>query len=303
MLKILPKIDIHVHSTPEENFICRSIGGGTYATPSQLRTIYDRIGVEKGVLLPSGVYGACNHDVISMREARDMVRSYPETLGWWFCQIHPQMGKNLPDTDLSYFICQLKAHGARGIGEVTMNLHFDDPFMLNLFHHAELCDMPVLFHIGNMGGDYGIVDELGLPRLEKVLGMFPKLKFLGHSQKFWAEISMDCTEEGRKGYPSGKVTPGRVVELMRKYPNLLGDLSAGSGANAVMRDPDFGYEFLEEFQNRLFYGTDICSPANIDNPMLKLSAFLDEAMLSGKISYAAYEKISRGNALNLLERA
>ena len=69
-----------------------------------------------------------------------------------------------------------------------------------------------------------------------------------------------------------------------------------------MRDPDFGYAFLEEFQDRLFFGTDICDPRNITNPMLKLSAFLDGAMLSGKISYAAYEKISRGNALNLLEK-
>ena len=89
---------------------------------------------------------------------------------------------------------------------------------------------------------------------------------------------------------------------MRRYPNLCGDLSADSGANAVMRDPDFGYAFLEEFQDRLFFGTDICDPRNITNPMLKLSAFLDDAMLSGKISYAAYEKISRGNALNLLEK-
>lgn len=32
--------------------------------------------------------------------------------------------------------------------------------------------MPVLFHIGNLGGDYGIVDDFGLKRLEKVLRMF-----------------------------------------------------------------------------------------------------------------------------------
>ena len=35
--------------------------------------------------------------------------------------------------------------------------------------------------------------------------------------------------------------------------------------------------------------------------MMKLSGFLDDAMLRGKISYGAYEKISRGNALDLLE--
>lgn len=302
-MKVLPKIDIHVHSTPEEKFV-RRLNGSNYATPDQLREIYDTIGVEKGLLLPSGTYGDCGHDMVSMREARDMVLNHSETLGWWFCQIHPNMGENRPDTDLSYYMNQFKAHGARGIGELTLNRYFDDPFVLNLFRHAELCDMPITFHIGDIGGgDYGLVDEVGLPRLEKVLGMFPKLRFLGHSQKFWAEIGTDCTQESRKGYPTGKVTPGRVVELMRKYPNLLGDLSAGSGANAVMRDPEFGYKFMEEFQDRLFYGTDICQPENITNPMLRLSGFLDEAMLNGKISYGAYEKICRGNALDLLERA
>ena len=101
---------------------------------------------------------------------------------------------------------------------------------------------------------------------------------------------------------TGKVAPGgRVVELMRKYPNLCGDLSAGSGYNAMSRDPEFAYAFMEEFQDRLYYGTDICAPSNITNPMLKLASFLDDAMETGKISYAVYEKICRGNALQLLE--
>ena len=131
----------------------------------------------------------------------------------------------------------------------------------------------------------------------------PNLRLLGHSQKFWAEISGDLTKEQRDGYPTGKVVPGgRLVELLRKYPNLCGDLSAGSGFNAVSRDPDFGYAFLEEFQDRMYYGTDICDPNNINSPMIRLASFLDEGVLSGKLSYEAYYKISRGNAEKLLNR-
>jgi len=299
-MNILPKIDIHVHAVPY-GFLNRP-SGETYATPQQLRVIYDRYNIECGNLLPDGICPACADDVCSMREAYEMVRDYPETLGWWFCSIQPRMGSNLPDTDLSFYLLQYKAHGARGVGEITENMPFDDPFMLNLFHHCEKCDMPVLFHIGaSGGGDYGIIDDPGLPRLEKVLGMFPRLKFLGHSQKFWAEIGV-CDPKERGSYPTGKVISGRVPELMRKYPNLYGDLLAGSGYNALARDPEFAYTFLEEFQDRLFFGTDICAPSNISSDMLKLSAFLDDAMTRGKISYAAYEKISRGNALELLER-
>ena len=60
-----------------------------------------------------------------------------------------------------------------------------------------------------------------------------------------SEISGD-DEHG--GYPAGPVPGGRVVELMRKYPNLLGDLSAGSGLNAIMRDRKFGISFLNDFR-------------------------------------------------------
>ena len=79
------------------------------------------------------------------------------------------------------------------------------------------------------------------------------------------------------------------------------DLSAGSGYNAVSRDPDFGYAFLEEFQDRCFFGTDICDPRNIDDVRVRLASFLDDGMKNGKLSYNAYEKISRGNAEDLLD--
>jgi predicted TIM-barrel fold metal-dependent hydrolase len=102
-----------------------------------------------------------------------------------------------------------------------------------------------------------MADELGLPRLEKVLRAFPKLTFLAHSQVFWAEISADVQDEERGGYPKGPVIPGRVVELLRDCPNLYGDLSAGSGYNALTRDLEFGLGFLEEFQDRLCFATDI----------------------------------------------
>ena len=86
---------------------------------------------------------------------------------------------------------------------------------------------------------------------------------------------------------------------MRKYPNLCGDLSAGSGQNALMRDPEFAYKFLEEFQDRLYFGTDICSPTND----FKLTFFLDEAVENGHISQECYNKVCRENALKLLGMA
>jgi hypothetical protein len=135
-----------------------------------------------------------------------------------------------------------------------------------------------------------------------VLAAFPNLTVIGHSQKFWAEIGGGLTEQERGGYPRGKVEPGgRLVELMRRYPNLHGDLSASSGSNAVMRDPEFGCSFIEEFQDRLFFGTDICNPLDVRKPMLQLSGWLDTMCDQGHISQSAYEKVGRGTALRILE--
>ncbi|MFO7612028.1 MAG: amidohydrolase, partial [Clostridia bacterium] len=123
------------------------------------------------------------------------------------------------------------------------------------------------------------------------------LRILGHSQCFWSEIGKDVNQENRGGYPSGEVRPGRLVELFEKYPNLLGDLSAGSGENAVMRDEDFGLWFLERFRDRLFYGTDVSSPS----VEFRLGGWLDRMHENGRLSDSAYANVCRNNALRLLE--
>ena len=144
----------------------------------------------------------------------------------------------------------------------------------------------------------GIVDELGLYRLEKMLAKHPKLKILGHSQPFWAEIGSDATNENRGGAPKGKVNEGRLIELLRKYPNLCCDCSAGSGANALMRDREYAARFIEEFADRLYYGCDICAASNT-HPF-PFADFLDDMRAAGEISEENYRKLVRENAVKLL---
>ena len=261
-MKILPKIDIHVHAVP--SVLIYRQDGTHFPTPDEIREMYGMIGVDRGVLLPDGPFEHGSEDICSNREAMQMVRDYPDVFGWWFCEVSPFAGENTAETNLSHYIRQYQAHGAKGVGEVEENRYFDDPYMFNLFRHCEACGAPVLFHIGEMGGDYGIVDELHLPHLERALAAFPNLKFIGHSQKFWAEIGQ-CDSFSNSFRPEGKVIEGRLPYLFRKYPNLYGDLSAGSGRNAMLRDPEYSYRFLEEFQDRLFFGTDLCTEYDGDD--------------------------------------
>nr|MCR5264221.1 hypothetical protein [Clostridiales bacterium] len=284
-METVRKIDMHAHSSVY-GFI-RGFPDERLASPEELIGIYDRIGVERGVLMPIMILEA-HLGGSTNAEMKDVADRMPDRFDW-FCFLDPRMGNNSPDYDFGPFLEYCVRNGAKGVGEVSANMYFDDPMTLNMFSCIEKSGLAMTFHIGRKGGDYGLVDEPGLPRLEKVLNIFPKLMFIGHSQKFWAEISGDSDPEERGGYPRGKVAPGgRAVELLEKYPNMFADLSATSGYNAVSRDPDFGYSFLERFSEKLYYGTDICDPRDEKRPMMKLAGFLDDGMLSGKLSYEAY---------------
>ena len=212
--------------------------GETFPTARELLDMYDAIGIEAGVMLPY-INVECAYDTVTNREIAEMAAAHSGRLHW-FCNIDPRQGGNAPDTDFSDFLTYYRALGACGVGEICGSLPLDDPRMLNLLKHCERCGLPVIFHFGGASGDYGVVDEFGLPRLEYVLARFPALKVLGHSQRFWSLISGDAPVDVWNGYPKGRVAAGgRVVELMRRYGNLCGDLSAGSGYNALSRDPEF----------------------------------------------------------------
>ena len=298
----MKKIDIHVHTIRGEgiNFYQpdKTMPGKTIATPEEVIEIYKKLGIEKGVIMPL-VNVEFGNRIQGNEDAMDIVKNYPDSF-YWFCNIDPRMGLNSTKTDLSYFLEYYKDRGATGVGEVATNLYFDDPYMENLFYHCQKTRMPLLFHLGTrVGESYGIVDDVGLPHLEKELAKFPNLALIGHSPAFWCNLSADMTAERwvEWYYPTGKVTPGRIVELMHKYPNLYGDISACSGHTAMLRDPEFSYDFLEEFQDQILFGTDI---SNRDFN-LGTSFWLDDAVKNGKISEKAYQKISRDNALRLFE--
>jgi len=121
--------------------------------------------------------------------------------------------------------------------------------------------------------------------------------FIGHSAPFWAEIGQLETPYDRAGYPNYPVKEeGVLPKLMRRYPNLYGDLSAGSGFNALNRDHAYAIKFLNEFQDRLLFGTDICAPAG----KAPLADFLLGLRRDKKISENVFQKIARKNAIKLL---
>lgn len=292
-------IDIHAHCSPRPSWLSYDPVKNEYIrwlTAAELVKMMDEEGINRAVILPLPSPES-TIEPVDTREAMEFCKAYGGRL-IPFCNPDPRLNMGLVES-LAFILEEYKSEGCKGVGEITANIYFDDPRALNLFRFCEKLEMPVVFHIGpREGGCYGLVDEPGLPRLEKCLKMFPDLVFIGHSQPFWAEISGDIRPEYRNSYPAGRVTPGgRVVDLLRKYPNLYGDLSAGSGYNAISRDPEFGIKFLEEFQDRLMFGTDLDAP-NQDVPQLRYLRGLNN---EGKISGRTYEKIMYRNAARLLK--
>ncbi len=219
--------DIHTH-------ILRAWGEKPLTAKKLLRRM-DELGMEKFVILPTigpeGPYFYSGPEEVLSFYRRHSEKVIP------FCNIDPRAGDNSPETDFSFLLNKYKKDGCKGVGEITANIYMDSPLCINLFKQCGKTGLPVLFHLYNKtGGSYGLVDDIHLPRLEKVLKECPDTIFIGHAMAFWAEISGDVAEETRGGYPSGPVkSSGRLTELLKKYPNLYGDLSAGSGYNAITR--------------------------------------------------------------------
>lgn len=295
----IKKIDIHAHATAFPELVpVNKYTDYRMVNAEEIIEFYDKLNIEKGVLLPL-VSPEGQPVAYSNENTKIAADSHPDRF-FWFCNLDPRQGHNSDKTDFGYFLEHYKKLGAKGVGEITSNVYADDPKMDNLFKHCAQADMPVTIHISpKMGFNYGLVDELGLPRIEKMLKKYPDLKLLGHSQPFWAEMSADVTEDMRNDFPKGKVTDGRIAQLMREYGNLYCDLSANSGSNALMRDPEYAARFIEEFSDRLLYGCDIC--ATFNTAPFDFDEWLTKMVNDGMISIENYKKIVRENAIKLLK--
>lgn len=173
-----------------------------------------------------------------------------------FCSVDPRTAA-LYGSAKSDMLKKYQDAGCKGFGESKPGVAMDDPRNLEIFQACAELGFPVLFHLDNNRN----TDKPGLPGLESVLKQIPEGTFIGHAQGWWASISGDVTQAELQRYPEGKVAPGGAMgRLFDTYPNIYGDVSAGSGANAFSRDPEHGREFCIKYADRLLFGTDYLTP-------------------------------------------
>jgi len=184
-------------------------------------------------------------------------------------------------------------YGVQLYGELKLRMMYDNPDALRMFRFCGEKGLPVTVHI-----DYEFATGYAYPRpnwwygggieaFERAVRACPETVFVGHAPGFWAHISNDGLHD-KEPYPKGRVVPGgKVVQMLRQYPNLYADLSAGSALNALTRDAGFAREFCLEFQDRLLHARDCFDHQRV--------AFLD----SLELPEDALAKIRAENALRL----
>ena len=204
-----------------------------------------------------------------------------------------------PDPRLPDACLRLRAahyiYGAQVCGELKCRMMYDDFDALRLFRTAGELRMPVTFHLqydfqptcDDQWGEWwgGTIDTI-----ERVLQACPETNFLGHAPGFWIHMSNDdlYTKTNYAPVPAKVVENGRIDQLLRKYPNLYCDMSAGSGCTAFTRDMEHARKFLIEFQDRVVYARDY-----FDNVHQEFLAKLD-------LPETILEKSYHGNAEKLV---
>jgi predicted TIM-barrel fold metal-dependent hydrolase len=238
-----------------------------------------------GVLNPVHFRPDGTHAGIPLIDLLQTRNRYPDRFIVGYCP-YPLNG-NAP----ALFESAYKIHRVRVCGEWKFRIPFDDPRCINLFRKAGELGCPVVLHLD---APYLPDKETGemtyqnnwyggtIDNLERALAACPGTIFLGHAPGFWRYISGDAMTNPQS-YAGGPVTPGgRIHELLDTYPNLMCDLSAGSGLNALKRDPAHAKQFINRYAERLtfardFYGGD-------------LNAFLQSLDLSPAQQEMIYEK-------------
>lgn len=241
-----PIIDIHQHS---------NYGG---RSEKQLIDHQRAMGITTTILLPSGrpAFSASTHEGASnglggesdgTEVCHNLAEKYPGEFVFGANDVPDQPGA------LSEIEKYLKL-GAKVIGESKFGVACDSPEMQNIYQLAQTYNVPVLMHWQH--GRY----NHGFERFHTMLEKYPKVNFIGHAQTWWANIDKNHKDQ-KVFYPKTKVTPGGLTDrLLNDYPNMYGDISAGSGLNSLLRDEDHAHGFIERHQDKLLYGSD-CNDA------------------------------------------
>ncbi len=198
--------------------------------------------------------GVSNAMVLARENTADKIpilqKDFPGRVLGWFASA------DITKPEAEPLLRQAIKKGAIGFGEIKFHVEAAGPELRRMYALAAELNVPILIHFQEVPHTptEGVFST-GFKNFEAMLKAYPKTRFIGHADAFWANISADYANQ--VAYPSGKVKPGGVTDkLLSDYENLYGDLSANSGNNALSRDPEFTAGFLKRHEAKLIFGSD-----------------------------------------------
>ena len=280
-----PIIDIHQHL------------GYSGRTDDALLRHQVAMGVGMTFLLPAGrpVNTASTHDGVSNGLQAEALGNEPCRS---FARAHNgayRFGANeVPDVaGAAKEIERYLKMGAVILAEQKFGVDCDSRAMQDIYALAQDHRVPVLMHWQYKMYNYGF------DRFHGMLEKYPRVNFLGHAQTWWANVDKNYEDDEKNLYPKGPIAAGGLTDrYLTDYPNMYGDLSAGSGLNALTRDEGFTREFLARHQDKLVFGSDCsdsegagekCSGAQTIATIRRLAS----ADVQRKLFYANAKKLFR----------
>jgi predicted TIM-barrel fold metal-dependent hydrolase len=253
--------------------------------------------------------GVTKANLLTRANALEQVQAtqtkYPGRFVWF-------ASSDITKPEAEKLLTQAIKDGAGGFGEIKFHVAADGPELRRMYALAAELDVPILVHFQEVDhfpneGAW----STGFAHFETMLKAYPKTRFIGHADAFWANVSAGYANDA--AYPSGPIKRGGITDkLLSDYPNLFGDLSANSGNNALSRDPEFTSGFLARHQDKLIFGSDCgCTDGKgtgigqANNPAAsrlagKCVARETLTVLSKSASPAVFRKLAWENAHKLL---
>jgi predicted TIM-barrel fold metal-dependent hydrolase len=223
-------IDVHQHT----NYSGR--------TDAQLIAHQSAMGVTMTVLLPAGRFYGLDAQCGGNESVWAVVRKHRSEFVCFANEV----------TDIEDAPREIRKYlrrGALGIGEQKFRVGCDSKLFERIAALAAEFNVPILMHF-----QYQVYNT-GIENFHRTLEKFPNVNFIGHAQTWWGNV--DAKHDQKVLYPTGPVTPGGITDrLLSDYPNMFGDMSAGSGLNHLVRDPEHAAAFLNRHQDKLVFGSD-----------------------------------------------
>ena len=305
-----PVIDMHSHP-----------GAKTPEDVDRWVKVMDETGIEKTVLL-TGAHGEAFDRLV------ELYSRYPTRFELW-CGFD-YAGYDQPGYGRAA-VAELERcarKGAKGVGEEgdkglgmgfgkAKGLHFDDARLAPLLDRCSDLGLPVNIHVADPIWMYqkmdetndglmnalnwrlddkpGIVDHAGMIAvLERAVRAHPRTTFVACH---FANLDYDLT---------------RLGQLLDALPNLYADISARYAETATI--PRFASSFLNRYQDRLVYGTDMGADADMYRLTFRILETLDEHFYAPIFEYhwsysgfgleePVLKKLYRENALAVARRA